>query len=113
MDAEQHDVEPLAADELALRGAILLDVREPEEFEAGHAPAARLIPLGLLEARLGEIGADADVVCVCRTGIRSAEAAELLRRRGVRARNLLGGMKAWAADGLPVESTGGASGTIL
>jgi rhodanese-related sulfurtransferase len=112
MHAVPPDVEPLVADELARHGAMLLDVREPDEFAAGHAPGAVLIPVGDLEGRLAELDAD-DIVCVCRTGARSAAAAELLRRSGIAARNLLGGMHAWAAEGLPVTNSEGGSGIVV
>jgi rhodanese-related sulfurtransferase len=110
---EVHDVEPLAADELVAGGAVLVDVREPDEYEAGHAPGAVLIPIGELEGRVDELANAGDVVCVCRTGARSAAAAEFLRGRGLPARNLTGGMFAWAAEGLPVASSHGGSGTVI
>lgn len=110
---EIRDVDPLAADELVLHGALLLDVREPDEYTAGHAPSARLIPIGELESRTAELDDDVDIVCVCRSGARSATAAALLRVRGLRARNLLGGMQAWAAEGLPVVTSNGASGSVI
>lgn len=113
MSDELRDVEPIAADELVQHGSLLLDVREPDEYAAGHAPSARLIPLGELESRTVELGDDADIVCVCRSGGRSATAAAFLRDRGLRARNLLGGMQAWAAEGLPVVAANGASGTVI
>lgn len=83
--------------------AHLLDVREDEEWRAGHAPGAQHVPMNLLPARLEEVPADGDVVVVCRSGIRSAHVVEFLRRQGRdNARNLQGGMHDWAAAGRPM-----------
>jgi rhodanese-related sulfurtransferase len=82
--------------------AVLLDVREPQEWQAGHAPQANHIPLGRLESRLAELPRDRQVITVCRSGRRSALAAQQLVAHGYQAVNLTGGMTAWAAAGLPV-----------
>ena len=82
--------------------AILLDVREPQEWQAGHAPQARHIPLGQLESRLAELPRDRQVIAVCRSGRRSALATQQLVAGGYAAINLTGGMTAWAAADLPV-----------
>jgi rhodanese-related sulfurtransferase len=110
---EHPDVDPLAADELVRAGAILLDVRELEEFDAGHAPAAWHVPLGDLARRAGELPSAGMVVCVCRSGGRSAVATEQLRSSGREACNLLGGMLAWSGEGLAIVTTSGASGTVI
>ncbi len=81
----------------------LLDVRQPEEYQAGHIEGARLIPLGELSPRLKELPPDAEILCVCRSGSRSARAAQLLSSRGYRALNLSGGMLAWTGAGFPVK----------
>lgn len=91
-------------------GAVLVDVREPEEWRAGHAPKARHIPLGQLPARAGELPAGRAVVTVCRSGMRSARAASLLAADGREVHNVAGGMQAWAAAGLPVIGKGGRAG---
>lgn len=88
----------------------VLDVREPDEFTGplGHIAGARLIPLGELRTRAGEIGRDRPIVTVCRAGSRSAQAFNLLRQAGFQnVANLSGGMLRWRAEGFPVE--GGAS----
>lgn len=90
------------------RRAVLLDVRETSEWNSGHAPNARHIPLGALPARLGELPAGRPVVAVCQSGMRSARAARLLARQGHEVYNLRGGMRAWAGAGLPVKAAGGA-----
>ena len=87
--------------------AYLLDVREPEEWTAGHAPDAVHLPLGELPARLDDVPADREVVVVCRSGARSAQATVFLNRAGRRAVNLDGGMQAWAAAGRPMVSETG------
>jgi rhodanese-related sulfurtransferase len=93
-------------------GAYLLDVREPAEWVAGHAPEATHVPLGQLVARLDEIPADAEVVVVCRSGGRSAQATAYLNQVGRRAVNLDGGMQAWAAAGRPMVSETGAAPVV-
>lgn len=85
-------------------GALALDVREPDEYAAGHVAGARLIPLGQLAQRLAALPRDRTIVVVCRGGRRSGEAVQLLRRAGFgTALNLAGGMIAWHAASLPVE----------
>lgn len=89
--------------ELAQRGEDLqiVDVRYPNEWEAGRIEGAIHIPVDDLDDRLEEIDRSKRVVTVCRSGNRSATAAELLTAEGFRAENLDGGMEAWAAAGLP------------
>jgi rhodanese-related sulfurtransferase len=90
--------------------AAVLDVREDDEWVAGHIDGARHIPMGDLPARFGEVVdlADAcptgEVVVVCRSGNRSARVVAWLARGGVDAVNLAGGMQAWAAAGRPMVS---------
>ena len=107
-----RELDALDADDAVRRGAVLLDVREPDEFDAGHAPGARLLPLGELAARTGELDPTVPVVCVCRSGARSATAAEALTRAGFDAINLVGGMQAWAAEGLAVTTAAGGAGIV-
>jgi rhodanese-related sulfurtransferase len=85
-------------------GALLIDVRQPEEWSAGHAPNARLIPLGSLPRRLTDIPRDQDVLFICRSGNRSGSAQRQLLQLGYeQVFNVSGGMNAWASAGLPVE----------
>lgn len=105
-------VRPAAVGALLDEGAVLLDVREPDEWRTGHAPKARHIPLGQLADRAGELPAGRVVVTVCRSGMRSARAASLLAGQGRQVHNVSGGMRAWAAAGLPVVAKGGRSGTV-
>lgn len=97
------DVRQAAA--LREQGALVLDVREPEEWAEVHIPGATLIPLGQLAARVEELPRDRTVVVVCRSGNRSQEGRDILRRAGfTRVTSLQGGVRAWAAAGLPTVS---------
>jgi rhodanese-related sulfurtransferase len=89
-------------------GAWLLDVRENDEWAAGHAPDARHVPLGELSARAGEVPRDQVVYVICRSGARSARAAQALTAAGWEAINVAGGMQDWAAAGRPMTADSGA-----
>jgi rhodanese-related sulfurtransferase len=91
---------------------VFLDVREPHEWEAGHAPGAIWIPLADLERARTEVPFNREVVCICRSGGRSTRAVEALISWGFRASNLAGGMKAWEAAGLAVVRDDGSAGTV-
>ncbi|WP_309235451.1 MBL fold metallo-hydrolase [Streptomyces sp. TRM64462] len=95
-------------------GAVLVDVREGDEWRAGHAPGAVHVPLSGLRGRCALPGAaqGRDLVVVCRSGQRSQEAARLLIARGADAVDVVGGMRAWAGAGFPVVDEHGNSGTI-
>jgi rhodanese-related sulfurtransferase len=82
----------------------LLDVREMDEWQAGHAPSAVHIPLGQLQERVDEVPKGASVYVVCRVGGRSAQATAWLNHVGWEAINIDGGMQAWAAAGRPMVS---------
>jgi len=116
MSTEEDAVPELGPDEAndaLLAGAYLLDVRENDEWEAGHAPIAHHIPLGEVEERYQEIPNDVTVVCVCRGGGRSARAAASLAGVGYTAINLAGGMRAWAAADFAVVTENGEDGTVI
>jgi rhodanese-related sulfurtransferase len=83
-------------------GTVLLDVREQDEWDAGHAPQAVHIPLGELPDRVGELPPDAPLMVVCHAGGRSARATAWLTQGGHDAVNVDGGMVAWARAGLPL-----------
>jgi len=80
-------------------GTILIDVREQEEWDAGHAPDARLVPLSQLQERVAELPEDTRLLVVCHSGMRSMRATAFLRAEGIDAVNVVGGMVAWAAAG--------------
>ena len=90
----------------------LLDVREQDEWDAGHAPSAVHIPLGSLADRAGEIPTDQDVYVVCRSGGRSARATQALNQAGWQARNVSGGMQAWEAAARPMVTESGGPATV-
>ena len=84
----------------------LLDVREQDEWDRGHAPSAHLVPLSELPSRIAEIPTDQPVRVVCLAGSRSLRAASALVDAGVDAVNVTGGMLAWVSAGGPVVSEG-------
>ena len=91
--------------ELARRhgeGAYVLDVRQPDEYVAGHVPGAVLVPLNELGDRIDEVPADRPVLVVCKSGGRSAVATEALNHAGRSATNVAGGTMAWIEAGHPV-----------
>lgn len=82
----------------------MLDVREPDEYAAGHIPGITLIPTGEVASRLNEIPTDKEVIVTCRTGNRSAQVVDLLREMGyTNVHNMEGGIVAWEEAGFPVE----------
>lgn len=106
------EVDPIGAMALVDEsGAILLDVREDDEWTAGHAPGAVHVRLGDLDARAFDT--TVPVVAVCRSGGRSGSAATKLAAEGVTVYNLAGGIKAWQETGRPVIRDDGAAGTII
>jgi rhodanese-related sulfurtransferase/glyoxylase-like metal-dependent hydrolase (beta-lactamase superfamily II) len=107
------EIRPQVANALVQDGAVLLDVREPDEWEAGHAPDAVFIPMGQVEARLAELEPAPKTVVVCRSGGRSAAIAQVLTSHGYDAVNLAGGMRAWAGAGLPVLTSAGDPGQVI
>lgn len=106
---KRGEMEPVDRDVLVSRirsGEVtLLDVRPPEEFEAGHIPGAVSVPLADLEARLAELPHDREVVAYCRGPycVLAVQAVEVLRAKGFRAIRMEEGVPDWRARGLPVE----------
>jgi rhodanese-related sulfurtransferase len=88
--------------------AFLLDVREDDEWAAGHAPGAVHVRLRELGARIGELPVDREVYVICRSGHRSAYAVEALAGAGLKAINVADGMTGWAVAGRPMISENGA-----
>ena len=85
-------------------GVFLIDVREPDEYAAGHIPGITLIPMGEVAARLAELPRDKEIIVTCRTGNRSGQVADLLREQGfTNVHNMNGGIVAWEEAGYPVE----------
>ena len=106
----------LSVDEARARldgdGAVVLDVREPEEWNAGHVEGAASIPMGELSARQGDIPEGAHLVVVCRSGGRSARAVQALVAAGYDASNLVGGLEAWVQAGNPLVTDTGSAGIV-
>ena len=100
------------------RDTLLIDIREPAEFQRGHLPRAMLLPRGLLEFEIHGLverlstnsnshPADHDIVLYCGTGGRSALAADALTKLGYRnVKSMAGGIVAWSEAGLPVRAPG-------
>ena len=86
------------------QGATIIDVREVHEYTEAHVPGARLIPLGEVTERVTEVPADEPVYVICRSGARSARAAEWLISQGIDATNVAGGTLAWIEAGHPVHA---------
>ncbi|GAA4214040.1 rhodanese-like domain-containing protein [Actinocatenispora rupis] len=93
--------------------SIVLDVREPDEYAAGHIAAALHIPMGAVPDRLPELPDDVRLVVVCRSGGRSARVTAYLRQEGIDAVNLEGGMKSWIAAGRPMVTETGAAPALI
>jgi len=92
--------------------AFLLDVREPNEWAAGHAVGAVHIPMGEVPARLAELP-DREITVICKSGGRSAQVTEFLLARGHQAVNLAGGTTAWQAVGRPMAAETAAEPFVL
>jgi rhodanese-related sulfurtransferase len=92
--------------------AILLDVREDDEWHSGHAADAQHIPMSQIPARIAEIDRDAELYVICKVGGRSQRVAQYLAQNGYTPVNVTGGMLAWAAAGRPVVGADGAPGTV-
>ena len=96
-----------------LGAALFLDVREPNEWEAGHLEGSVPIPLMQLPERFGELPKDRRVIAVCQIGQRSELAARFLCDQGYDAHNLEGGMAQWQALGLPFVAADDAEGQVV
>jgi rhodanese-related sulfurtransferase len=92
--------------------SMLLDVREDDEWNRGHAAEARHIPMGEVPARLDEIDRSSTLYVICKAGGRSAKVAQLLAHHGYEPINVSGGMLAWAEAGRPVLAADGGPGAI-
>lgn len=83
-------------------GALLIDVREQDEYDEVHAQPAQLLPLSELESRYQELPQDKELILICRSGARSARALQFLQSKGYsQLVNLKGGTEAWVNSDLP------------
>lgn len=102
-----QSIAPTEAARLIAAGSMVIDVREADEYEAGHIAEARHIPFASLMAETGTLPRDGRVLLYCRSGERSGAAADAFEASGYDAVNIEGGLLAWAEDGLPLEPPGG------
>ena len=93
--------------------ALLLDVREAEEWMAGHAPGAVHLPMSEIVERVGELPRARTIVCVCRSGSRSARVAAWLGEQGYAVQNMAGGMTRWAGAGHPLINHADRPGVVI
>lgn len=93
-----------AAEAYRTNGAVFVDVREADEWAAGHMPGAVHIPLGDLARRVRELPKDREIITVCRSGGRSLKAVDILNAANMPgAKSMAGGMLEWTKQGRPVE----------
>lgn len=86
-------------------GSAVIDVRESDEFESGHVPTAKHVPLGTVPSNVDAFRSDAEVYVVCQAGGRSMRACEFLHDQGVtNVVNVIGGTAGWIALGNPVAT---------
>lgn len=100
----QNETDLDALDAARAAGATIVDVREFHEYESGHVPSARLMPLDTVPARADELRGEAPVYVICASGTRSARATDVLRQLGVPALSVAGGTSAWIRSGRPVRT---------
>lgn len=100
------DIPQISVDALPA-GAAILDVREDDEWVAGHIDGATHIPLAELPQRVRDLPDGDPIHVICRAGGRSQKAAEWLARQGIEVANVDGGMRAWSAGGKPMVADSG------
>ena len=109
-----HDIPSITVGDVdELTDPVLLDVRELDEYEAGHAPGVVFHPLATIPEAWPSLPSDRTILCICRVGGRSAQATAFLRDQGLDAINLEGGMQAWSAFGLDVVRDDGTHGAVI
>jgi glyoxylase-like metal-dependent hydrolase (beta-lactamase superfamily II)/rhodanese-related sulfurtransferase len=102
---QTESLEQISPEQLAEKAVAVLDVRRKGEFDSGHVPHARNIPLDELEQRIGEVDRQTPVAIICAGGYRSSAAASLLARHGhEHLMNVVGGTAAWVKSGFPLSS---------
>jgi rhodanese-related sulfurtransferase len=105
--SDDREIEPRRAAELIEAGAVLIDVRALDEYEAGHIEGARHVPLETLNDETAGADRNEAIVFYCRGGGRSAAAAEAFAASGWDAHSVAGGLVAWAEAGLSLEPSDG------
>jgi rhodanese-related sulfurtransferase len=109
---EVQHLDPVEGKRRVDAGALLLDVRNPDEWQSGHAQDAAWIPMGELADRQEELPTDREIVVICKTGGRSAQVAQALVAAGYEAANVAGGSEAWQAAGMAIVTDDGQPGTV-
>jgi rhodanese-related sulfurtransferase len=99
-DVPEIDISTL--EERLGEGVVVIDVREDDEYVAGHVAGAVLVPLGTVPDRVAELPADEPFLIICHSGGRSGRAVQFLRAQGLDATNVAGGTSAWVTSGRPV-----------
>lgn len=99
MSEPEREVSAQEAIALVASGTILVDVREQDEWNAGHAPDARLLPMSEIQQRVAELPDDTRLLVICHSGMRSQRVTDFLVAEGYDAVNVAGGMMAWQASG--------------
>ena len=109
-----HPSVPAAHASVFADDAVMVDVRERVEWDAGHAPDAVLIPMGDLPSQIEELPlGDEPLAVVCRTGNRSGRVVAWLSQQGIDAVNVAGGMQAWNAAGKPMVAEGAGPARVI
>jgi rhodanese-related sulfurtransferase len=96
-------VSPAKAKELQNAGALLIDVRESHEYKSGHASGAKHIALGSIANRLRDLPIEREILVICQSGARSAQAANFLAGKGYKVINVSGGTNGWRNTGLNIS----------
>ena len=106
-------VSPAEAFAMLEEGALLIDIREMDEWTAGHAPSASHVPMGSLGAAASDMSKTTPMVFICRSGRRSHQAVAALIEAGYHVFNLEGGMQAWQQAGCVVVRNDGSTGMVI
>ena len=93
--------------------AVVLDVREDDEWAAGHIAGSTHVPLSQLPGRAADVPDTDPLIVVCRVGGRSAQVTSWLRAQGREAHNLVGGLDAWVEEGRPLVTDDGSPGRVV
>lgn len=108
LNADGSMIEQIAVDQLlgvmAEQSVVLIDVREPWEFDSGHVPAAQLLPMSLVPGNVDRFRSEQPVFVICRSGNRSGQVVQWLAHQGIHAINVAGGTADWQAHGYPLET---------
>ena len=98
-----REIDVAGLEEALGEGAVLVDVREPQEYAAAHVPGAELVPMHQVPGRMDDFDRDRPVLLICHSGHRSAAVAEFLSAQGYDAVNVVGGTAAWVNSGRGYE----------